>query len=754
MARLLPHAATPRLIVGSDACPYSIIDIGSNYGRHRLCDRTPSHKRHSQPPRYHDNDDESNNMHHRCDSHTSITAARVYARGRDHEMKKGLASSRSGASGEGGARCVFYSFGISNDWSFDSEYTARYGCDGVLLDPTVSHRALIAPHLIFLPLGATMLQAADVGGAGAEDRSRVSQWILTSPPQLSEFLGQSHLTIGVLKMDCEGCEYAIARDVARYEPRFFSRVEQFAVEIHLNTQWLPTPQHVHNLGLLYHMLIREGFGLAEAEISWCAFADEKLPCPAGLVEVEYPCYHRCHNLLFVNTRYEPSYIPSPVDIVQQATLLSHPQPDHPQHLQWLQAENKKFTDIAMEQLAAHYARLAATTASPSPSLPLPSTSTAPTQGRSSKSIWLCGRVNGESYENEQVIADVLFMWYANDASSPTVSDMLIDVLVYALHSRSHRIHLLTNQDALIDAVCMHPVLPSLRNLFVFNISTLVEQSSARAVFIHNYAWGHQSGNDYNKEAYCFWRWFIMNDYVSLLQSSSSLFPSPDRVIVSDSDVLILSPLHLLLTPFLKYDMVIFIPGAFCMFTPPSLKQFSAWLSYVFSSRSTLEPVVRSYGDVIHTCITWRRTLFPCENHTSVVLDKNNESSTVVSYTHLQFDDMRALIGFVKLDPSHRFRFWYHLDREAACFLVENFEFAVRENEVAVYDHSTRSLLSQTHKRQPYCAIHFVDRTKQYFRSLIHWIEDNELSANNSPHLQPQAIFHADGFEFGKNRLIE
>jgi hypothetical protein len=109
-----------------------------------------------------------------------------------------------------------------------------------------------------------------------------------------------HSWLNVLKMDCEGCEYALARDVARFDPGFFSKVGQFALEVHVSKRWLNDTLHLHYLGLLYHMLFSQGFELTHWSIAGCGFASEKMGCMLELDEVGMPCGVRrsCHNLLF------------------------------------------------------------------------------------------------------------------------------------------------------------------------------------------------------------------------------------------------------------------------------------------------------------------------------------------------------------------------------------------------------------------------------------------------------------------------
>ncbi|KAJ3038807.1 Methyltransferase-like protein 24 [Rhizophlyctis rosea] len=195
--------------------------------------------------------------------------------------------------------CIFYSFGIDNDYSFDTDMDEKWNCTGILLDPTVNHKASPGPRLNFFKVGATLLNKEDLGGAGTTHRGTVAdQWLTTSLPGLKRFLGHEH--VNVLKIDCEGCEYALARDVAREDPTFFSKVDQLAIEIHVSRNWIKTSEHVHYLGLLYHMLEVNGFRIMDSKIYPCNSYDEALGCPKEFEEIGYVCGtgKMCHNYLF------------------------------------------------------------------------------------------------------------------------------------------------------------------------------------------------------------------------------------------------------------------------------------------------------------------------------------------------------------------------------------------------------------------------------------------------------------------------
>jgi len=188
--------------------------------------------------------------------------------------------------------CKVYSFGVSNNWSFDTELGQL--CSVVALDPSVTHQSKLAPNVHFLPVGARTLNPVSD-----------ARWaLLTTLPRLRHWLGDDR--VAVLKMDCEGCEYALAEDILQEDPTFFDHVEQFAVEIHVSRVFMTSPKHGLNLGRLFLLLERSGLQLIEALLGPCGPPHETSGCTAELVESGYPCGPNlmCQNLLFARIQNE------------------------------------------------------------------------------------------------------------------------------------------------------------------------------------------------------------------------------------------------------------------------------------------------------------------------------------------------------------------------------------------------------------------------------------------------------------------
>lgn len=199
-----------------------------------------------------------------------------------------------------GSQCLFYSFGIQNDLSFDNHVSKSRDCFGMLFDPSVSHQSNTGTKLLFSGFAANMLSRPDFGGAGTWVNGGHDPvvWQSISVPRLMKAF--RHEYVDILKMDCEGCEFSVARDVAIDDPRFFKNVGQFTLEVHISRSWMKSSEYTHFLGLLFHMLIREGFYLSWFKIQGCGKEDEDAGCPPSLVKTGFPCDpgQMCQNYLF------------------------------------------------------------------------------------------------------------------------------------------------------------------------------------------------------------------------------------------------------------------------------------------------------------------------------------------------------------------------------------------------------------------------------------------------------------------------
>ena len=184
--------------------------------------------------------------------------------------------------------CLFYSFGIADNYDFDIELADEWKCQGLAFDPSIEHNSKLHANVTFHMIAVKTL---------SDDIDH--QWQLVSTvPKLQNCFG--HTSIDILKMDCEGCEYSLARDIEEYNVNFFENIDQFVVELHISKRWIRTPQHLINFGKLLYLLDHANLQFVDASIGQCAPHDEAHGCPQELLDIGYPCGSgkMCQNILF------------------------------------------------------------------------------------------------------------------------------------------------------------------------------------------------------------------------------------------------------------------------------------------------------------------------------------------------------------------------------------------------------------------------------------------------------------------------
>jgi len=157
--------------------------------------------------------------------------------------------------------CVFVSFGISMDYSFDTDLADKWACRGFAADSTIVHKSQLHENVTFHNISASTIKG------NLQSKAAKQKWWITTVPSLNKFLNLDKIPI--LKMDREGCEFAVTRDVLLEEPNFFHSVDQFAFEAHLNILWLHDVEQLYYYAMLFKLLREAGLVLAGSKIGCC-----------------------------------------------------------------------------------------------------------------------------------------------------------------------------------------------------------------------------------------------------------------------------------------------------------------------------------------------------------------------------------------------------------------------------------------------------------------------------------------------------
>uniref|UniRef100_A0A2C9JWQ1 Methyltransferase domain-containing protein n=1 Tax=Biomphalaria glabrata TaxID=6526 RepID=A0A2C9JWQ1_BIOGL len=122
--------------------------------------------------------------------------------------------------------CIIYSFGINNDFSFDDDAAAMYGCHVYSFDPSMTKandQYDRSPKVHFYKIGLD-----------GRTYVNIKKWPLFTFQDIRKKLGHQNVTIDVIKMDIESSEWAALPEMV--DSGQLSGVKQLLVEFHLQLQ--------------------------------------------------------------------------------------------------------------------------------------------------------------------------------------------------------------------------------------------------------------------------------------------------------------------------------------------------------------------------------------------------------------------------------------------------------------------------------------------------------------------------------------
>ena len=110
-------------------------------------------------------------------------------------------------------RCVIYSFGIDKNTEWESKAANLFGCDVHAFDPTSDFPERIAPGVMFHKLGLQGV-GTNVSATHSVEYDAIDPSRLRTLGEIVRSLGHEGRIIDVLKLDCEGCEYGVLKELA------------------------------------------------------------------------------------------------------------------------------------------------------------------------------------------------------------------------------------------------------------------------------------------------------------------------------------------------------------------------------------------------------------------------------------------------------------------------------------------------------------------------------------------------------------
>lgn len=139
--------------------------------------------------------------------------------------------------------CVVYSFGISNEWSFDDAIEQVYGCEIYAFDPSMKgaeEKYDRSQHIHFYKIGL-----------GDQNMTSPKGWKLQTLGTIRKMLGHEKRVIDYLKIDIEEAEWNVLAEMI--ETREFDLVKQIGLEIHLPCCETPLREYQELAGILRAM---------------------------------------------------------------------------------------------------------------------------------------------------------------------------------------------------------------------------------------------------------------------------------------------------------------------------------------------------------------------------------------------------------------------------------------------------------------------------------------------------------------------
>ncbi|XP_013392301.1 methyltransferase-like protein 24 [Lingula anatina] len=160
-------------------------------------------------------------------------------------------------------KCLVYSFGINNEWSFDDYMDKTLGCTVHAFDPSMAEKTDFSRsrNIRFHPIG--------IGGKNSLvlKKGQKAKWPLATLGTILKLYGHENKTLDYLKIDVEGAEWDSLPTM--YREGVLARVKQLGIEVH----WLPkekdlkTVLELHKLGFRIYYGRRNYYSRKKSDVT-------------------------------------------------------------------------------------------------------------------------------------------------------------------------------------------------------------------------------------------------------------------------------------------------------------------------------------------------------------------------------------------------------------------------------------------------------------------------------------------------------
>mmetsp|Transcript_6334 Transcript_6334/g.13747 ORF Transcript_6334/g.13747 Transcript_6334/m.13747 type:complete len:478 (-) Transcript_6334:1547-2980(-) len=221
---------------------------------------------------------------------------------------------------EKSSKCLVYSFGLDKSSQWEESMANVFGCEVFAFDPTSSFPDVIAPNVRFYPFGLYQQREYD-GNATFESNNNIlaqsNHYDAIDPKKLRtlgeivEHLGHEKQQIDLMKLDCEGCEYGVLKQLACHRgrrdvnhPNIHTKpvIKQLMVEFHFQKNLgMRSDQDILLAAEAIQCLEQDGWGIVSMEKRGCGEDDAEY-IDEALKIIKEPMF-----VLFVTMRHlQPS----------------------------------------------------------------------------------------------------------------------------------------------------------------------------------------------------------------------------------------------------------------------------------------------------------------------------------------------------------------------------------------------------------------------------------------------------------------